>query len=100
MEHYPKGIEDILSQSRAADSEDRARAEQFRDLVRTEGWKTFETLLQARVQAFGDQLLLPLESADGALRQEWIKGAISGLLLAISLPASTISSMNAATSED
>jgi hypothetical protein len=86
-------IEDLRKQSRDADREDLRRAELFRSLVRTEGWQEYIKLLDAKVQAFSDQLLAPAKSVDGMVESEWIKGAMSGLIMARDVASVTIAAI-------
>lgn len=66
------------------------------EMLGTEGWKEYEKILQAHCEERLALLLLPLgdskhtEAMMAAVGQEYIKGAVYGLRLALSLPASTV----------
>ncbi len=85
---------ELLRQGRAATQIDKARAEAFGSLVKTEGWRLYTELIDARVQSFSDVLLQPLETMDHVGRQEFVKGAMFAFVLLRDLPANTIAAMS------
>lgn len=92
----PNLINELQKQARLADKIDKERAEQFEALLRHPGWATYEALLNARIQLFADAIMAPAGSVDGAIALEWVKGAMSGVILARDLPSVTINAMKAA----
>lgn len=93
-------LEELVKQARKADSEDRQRADLFEAMVKSEHWKIYSQLLASRLQSLSDILLSPAGSIDGAMAQEYIKGAMFGLVLARDLPSTIISTMKAGVPED
>lgn len=87
---------ELLKQARTADKIDKERADQFRALTRHPGWALYQELIMARVQLFADRITAPAGSVDGAFALEWVKGAMSGLILARDLPSVTIAAIEAA----
>lgn len=92
-------LEELRKEARKADSEDRQRADLFEAMLKSEHWKAYSALLAYRLQAFSDILLTPAGSIDGAMAQEYIKGAMFGLVLARDLPSTIVNTMRAGTSE-
>ena len=93
-------LRDLIKEARKADSEDRQRANLFEAMVKSEHWKVYSALLGSRLQSFSDILLSPAGSVDGAMAQEFIKGAMFGLVLARDLPSTIISTMKAGVPDD
>lgn len=89
-------LDDLLRDSRAADRIDRERAEAFQQMVASKGWAMFVQLIDARLQAFSDELLQPLSDMGRAGLQEYMKGAMWAFVLLRDLPANTIQAMKAA----
>lgn len=83
-------ISEITRQGRDADKIDRRRAELFTSMVKTEAWQEYVKLLEAKIQIFSDQLLSPAGSLDGMVKGEWIKGTMSGLIMARDVASATI----------
>jgi hypothetical protein len=83
-------IEDLKRQARDADRVDRERADVLSGLVRHPGWEVYVRLVNAQVQARSDAVLEPANSVDKCVGLEYIKGAMSGLLLAVALPGAII----------
>lgn len=83
-------LEGLKKQSRAADKEDRERAELFQVLVVSPGWKAYVEMLERAMQAQADMILQPAKSIDGCIELEYVKGALSGLVKARDLPSVTI----------
>lgn len=83
-------IEELLRQARAADKVDRERIELFEGMIQTAGWKAFMEILNAKIQMFADQLMVPAGSIDGCVASEFVKGAMGGLVMARDIPAATI----------
>lgn len=80
----------LAKDSRAADKEDRERAELFEAMVKTPGWKLYEALLNQMVEERGKTVLAPAGSVDGAVLLEYEKGTMRGLIIAKDLPQLTI----------
>jgi hypothetical protein len=93
-------LQELIKEARKADSEDRQRADLFEAMIRSEHWKVYSSLLASRLQSFSDILLSPAGSVDGAMAQEFVKGAMFGLVLARDLPGTIISTMRAGVPED
>lgn len=88
-----EAIDELLRESRKADREDRTRVELFERLIAGDAWKSYISLLMARLQIFSEVVLQPSGSQDGAWSREYLKGAMFGLLLARDLPSVTIDAM-------
>lgn len=86
-------FQELLKQSRRAQAVDRARSEAFQSLVKSEGWKLYVDLIDARLQSFSDLLLQPLQSIDAVGVQEFLKGAMFAFVLMRDLPSNTINAM-------
>ena len=86
-------IEQLLKDARSADRIDRERAELFGGMVRSAAWQEYIALLEAKIQAFADVILAPSGSVDALVGLEYVKGAMSGLILARDLPSVTIAAM-------
>lgn len=83
-------IEELLREGRKADKEDREKGEALGRLIAHPDWKVFVKMLDKKCQLFGDQLMVPSGGVDGCIRQEFVKGALSGLIMARDLPSVTI----------
>ena len=79
--------------ARVADKDDKELAEILEGLVKHPGWVAYQTLLGRRIQMFADTVMAPAGSNDGAIALEWVKGAMSGLLIARNLPSVIIDAM-------
>lgn len=88
--------DELYKQARVADKIDRERAELFQALLNHPGWSVYRALLDSRIQSFADAVMAPSGSVDGAIALEWVKGAMSGVILARDLPSVTIAAMNVA----
>jgi hypothetical protein len=86
-------FDELKKASRAAYKEDKARAEAFVPMLRTEGWAHYIALLNAKLQGLSDTLLKPSNGIEGVLNSEYVKGAMFALMLARDLPSATIESM-------
>jgi len=87
-------FEELLKTSRQADREDRELTEFMQSLVASPAWRAYNgRVLGPRLQSFGEILLQPSGSEDGAWRSEFVKGALYGLCLARDLPSVIIASM-------
>lgn len=93
---FEKQIDELRKQAKAADAIDKERMDLFRGLIRHPGWALYQELLSSRIQLFGDRVAAPAGSVDGAFALEWVKGAMSGLILARDLPSVTIGAIEAA----
>lgn len=83
-------IEGLLREARKAARIDRERIELFEAMVRTPGWLAYVALLEAKIQMLADQVLAPSGSVDGMVGLEFVKGAMSGLIIARDVPSVTI----------
>lgn len=93
---FKETLEELQKQGRAADKADKERAELFRALTKHPGWASYQELLNSRIQLFADRVMAPSGSVDGAIALEWVKGAMSGVILARDLPSVTIAAIEAA----
>jgi hypothetical protein len=93
---FSEQIEDLLKTGRFADKIDKERAEAFETLIRTPGWALYIDLISTFIQARADEVLAPAGSVEGAIRLEYIKGAMSGLIMARDLPSTIIAAMKPA----
>lgn len=89
-------IDNLVREARKADREDKEMAQLFQLLVAHEGWKRYVALLEKRIQAMGDMVLSPAGSVNGAIALEYVKGAMSGMVMARDLPSVIIAAMKAA----
>ncbi len=65
------------------------------------GWDLLLQVINAQVKLRTQRVLLtPLDTLDGALGQEFQKGEISGLSLAVALPAGLINEAQEASQEE
>lgn len=94
MQRVDQLIEELQRNSRAADREDKERAQLFRGMVNSPAWKLFIELLEAKLQLHADIMLQPALSMEGMIAREYIKGAMSGLVLARDLPSVIIGAMD------
>jgi hypothetical protein len=83
-------IEELLKESRQAGRIDRERAEVFAWLVKQPAWLAYLEILESKIQALADQVLAPARSIDGMVTLEYVKGAMSGLIMARDIPSITI----------
>lgn len=88
-------IEELFKAARAADTEDKERAQLFRSMTGSAAWKAYVELLESKLQTFSEALLAPAGSVDGMVALEYVKGAMSGLVLARDLPSVIIAAMDA-----
>lgn len=101
MDHrFSKQIEDLLKTSREATKIDKKRAELFEAMTRMEGWKIYVELLEQRIQVFADTVLQPASSVDNAIALEYVKGAMSGVIMARDLPSVIVAAMKSAPVEN
>lgn len=87
-------VKDLLRDARTADKVDRERAELFGSMIKSSGWKQYVELLELRLQSLADEILKPSGSIDAMIGLEYVKGAMSGLILARDLPSVTIMAMD------
>ena len=87
-------VQELLRDARGADKIDRERAEMFIAMLKTPAWQEYVSLLEAALQSKADLILAPGNSVDGLIALEYVKGAMSGLVLARDLPSVTISAMD------
>ena len=90
---HEKLVGELLKNARAADKIDRERGELMQVLIQTPAWKAFSELLGFRIQNFADSVLGPSGSINGMVAQEYLKGAMSGLIIARDLPTIIIAAM-------
>ena len=86
-------VEQLLKDAKNADRIDRERAEMFVSMVKGPAWREYISLLEAKIQGFADVILAPSPSIDALVGLEYIKGTMSGLILARDLPSVTIAAM-------
>jgi hypothetical protein len=89
-------VEDLLKTSRLANKIDKGRAELFEQLVKSPAWEAYVEILSSRIQMFADMVLAPAGSADNAIGLEFVKGAMSGLIIARDLPSVIVMAMKPA----
>ena len=87
-------VQELLKDARSADRIDKERAELFAAMLRTAAWLEYVNLLEAKLQGMADEILAPSGSIEGMIRLEYVKGAMSGLVLARDLPSVTIAAMD------
>lgn len=90
MQEPSDQIQELLKEARAADKEDKQNADLFEAMIQTPAWKAYLEALGRRQQAYADVLLRPANGIDGCIRTEYIKGALSALVIARDLPSVTI----------
>lgn len=98
MDPHTRLLDELQKVSREARKIDRERADLFTVLLRHPAWLAYVELLDSQIQARADIVLAPSGSVDGAIVQEYVKGAMSGLILARDLPSTIIADMKSATS--
>ncbi len=80
---------------------DLKRARAFQDMIKTEGWKMYQDLLNTLINEKGLRLMDKLPAELNAVeRQEHEKGAMNGLILARDIPSLTIKTMEAFKTSD
>jgi hypothetical protein len=94
MQRVDQLIEDLQRNARAADREDKERAQLFRGMIASPAWKAFIALLEVKLQLHADIMMAPALSVDGMVAREYVKGAMSGLVLARDLPSIIIDAMD------
>lgn len=87
-------IRELLKDARSADRVDRERAELFGAMIRTAAWQEYIAILEAKLQGMADEILRPSQSVDAMVGMEYVKGAMSGLILARDLPSVIIGAMD------
>jgi hypothetical protein len=87
-------MDELLKNARSADKIDRERAELFTAMIKTPAWIEYVSLLNMRLQGFADQVLSPSGSVDAMIGLEYVKGTMSGLVIARDLPSVTIAAMD------
>lgn len=92
---FKSHLDELFKAARVADKIDKERAEQFIVMQRTEGWRLFQELVGLRIQLFADAIMLPAGSVDAAIALEYVKGAMSGLIIARDLPSVIVGAMKA-----
>lgn len=92
-------IEELLREARKARKIDIERAELFASLIRQPGWLAYMEILEAKIQALADEVLAPSKSVDGMVTLEYVKGAMSGLIMARDIPSVTIAAKGELLSE-
>ena len=91
-------VRELQKQAREADRIDKNRAELFEAMLRTEAWKAYIELLDAKIQALADQVMRPAMNMDELIALEAVKGPMRGLLMARDLPSTIIAAMKTANS--
>ena len=92
---FKEQISELEKIAKTADKVDRERLDHFRGLLKHPGWAVYQELLNIRVQLYADAVMAPCRSVDGAIALEWVKGAMSGVILSRDLPGVTIAAMEA-----
>jgi len=88
----PELLTEALREARKAKREDLELAEAMQALLVSQGWQLYlERVLGPRIQSFGELLLQPAGSQDGAWRTEFVKGALYAFCLARDLPSVIVS---------
>lgn len=95
MDQSPQ-LDELVREWKKADHEDRERVELFQTFANNQAWKLYVELLNRLIQARGEEILRPAGSVDGAIGLEYVKGAMSGLIMARDLPQIMIMAMKAA----
>jgi len=93
MQDINATLEDLKKLGKKADKEDRERSELFAVMIKSPAWGAYMELLNVKIQGYGSELLSPAGSVDGAMAQEYIKGAMYGMMMARDLPAGIIQAM-------
>lgn len=66
-------------------------ARALKDLVASEGWAYYISVVETQHRARTDKILLePLSGTDAVYGQEYMKGEVQGLRLAVNLPQTLI----------
>lgn len=86
-------LDELKKIARDADRVDKDRAESLRILMRLPVWAVYVSILDAKIQELGDNILAPVSSVDGCIVAEGVKGTMRGLLLARNLPEQIIEQM-------
>jgi hypothetical protein len=90
---FREKAEELLKVSRVADQEDRKLVDNMQSLLHNQDFQIYvRQVLAPRIENFGATLLEPSGSLDGAVRSEFVKGALYGLCLARDLPTVIIAS--------
>jgi hypothetical protein len=87
-------VQELLRDARSADKIDKERAELFGAMIRSAAWHEYCDLINSRLQGMADEIIKPSGSIDAMVSLEYVKGAMSGLILARDLPAVTIAAMD------
>lgn len=90
---FTEATENLLKQGKKADAEDKELAEILGALIKHPGWPTFAAALTRRIQGCSDLLLKPVAGLDGTYYVEWLKGCMSGMILARDLPQLIVEQM-------
>jgi hypothetical protein len=86
-------IRELLREAKSADRQDQERAELFGAMIRSAAWHQYVEILNAKLQGMADELIKPSKSVDELVALEYVKGTMSGLILARDLPSVTIAAM-------
>lgn len=81
------------TQLREIAKENAALVDAMKELLRFEPFKVYTEALNRMIGYRSEELMEPLAGFDAALRQEWVKGAMNGLILARDLPSITLAAM-------
>lgn len=92
-------MDELIRQAREADREDRKLAEVLSLLVHHSSFSALQSLLNKRLQSLSEEMLAPANSVDRLIAQEYLKGAMFGLILARDLPTIIVDSL-ATTAKD
>lgn len=101
MDHAPlPQLEELLKASKKANKEDKELADLLSMLLKSKAWEAYEKLLASRIQSYSDYVLRPAASVDRAMALEYVKGAMSGLIMAQQLPSVIVEAMKPSTGDD
>lgn len=95
MDQVTERFEELIRLSREADRIDRRRAELFEPMMKSAAWAEYQSMLKEKIERFSEQLLAPSASMDGMVASEWIKGAMSGLIMARDITSVTLATVEA-----
>jgi hypothetical protein len=86
-------VRELLRDARLANRIDKDRAELFEGMIKSKAWQEYIALLDAKIQGMADVILAPANTQNGLIALEYVKGAMSGLILARDLPKLTVTAM-------
>lgn len=88
-------IDDFLATGEVTLESGEEIAHALKGLVDSEGWKIYRSIVERQQTVRFDAIVLnPLQGMDQALEQEYRKGEIQGMRLAVTLPESLSEAIN------